>query len=363
MSEIIEGRCFNRILDWDVSNMAREIRYIYYDFVVMFWGEERASRIRFNECNVQYMLDEINKVLKIIYEEKSPFVEFDDFFNGVVKLDKEKIESCSSKYISDVLINEYRYWCLPDGDFSWLSKDNERAVDFTWAFIASLTKHDLFLMLDGQVPLTRYLINNYPKVRDVYEKDVVPYRLMGGDYDLNNTSLKYDSILLFLDFLGYFRKELDYDRTINSERKANVISRIKGLWFCSIGDDSMIRWVSKNKDYLSWAWQYYLKTMEDGLVPYWFFSKCEKHYAKLLVLAYDLLSVDYSSKKLFMARLAKACAQEKYRENLSIKKQVSFSIRADVKDKLDELAEEQGKKLYELIEQLIEKEYESYKVR
>ena len=358
MAETTEWRRFDRILDWDVSSKAREIRYIYYDFVMVYWRKTIISRIQFNERDVQYMLDRINKTLKIIYERKSPVDELDGFFNGEVRLDEERIESCDSQYISDLFIAEFRYRCLSDADWSWLSKGNQRAVDLIWSFISGITREDLFLMLNEKLPLMRYHINNFPGAKEVYEREVVPYKLMHFDYDLIDVRLKYDSILAFFDFLNLFGDDLGCKYNINAKMKANVIGYMKQLWLFSIEDDSMLRWASKNKKYLYRAWQYYLKTMEDGLIPAWFCSKYSEDYTRPLILAYDLLSSDYSCKKLFMSRLAKACAQEKYRENLPSKKQVSFSIRTDVKDKLDKLAERQGKKLYELIEQLIEREYE-----
>jgi hypothetical protein len=361
MKDFADQNISNSIIDWNVESMAREIRYTYYAFAVVFWERERARNIVFNETDVILMLRKTNEALRRVYKRKSENDVFSSYFDGRHKLDMVKIAACDSQYISNLFFDDFRLLCLSDADWSWLSKENERAVNFAWSFIVDLGKQDLNQMLDDRLPLMRYLINNYPSARDIHEKDVHPYRLMKFDYDLPDTKLKYDSLVSFFDFLGLFKNRLDCDKVIDAKRKSYVIECMKHLWLCSVDDFSMINWTSKNKEYLSWAWQYYLKTMEDGLVPYWFCTKFGKDYAKLLILAYDLLSIDYSSKKLFMTRLAKACAQEKYRESLSSKKQVSFSIRADVKDKLDKLAEGQGKKLYELIEQLIEREYEAYK--
>lgn len=187
-------------------------------------------------------------------------------------------------------------------------------------------------------------------------------QIFGGAFfnDVRSGSFRddLDSCLSKADLVTYIERCAD----IEVFPKATFSTHL-ARWKVVERDYKMIDWVSRNDDKVVWAWGYLERKYLEGNKPEWI-SLGGKSSADLkgihsdaLVLLYDLLQSDLIKESL-MTNLSRACAKKRYLEKQEERKPSSYLLSTKAKKKLSALAEVDNKNLNNVIEDLINAEYD-----
>ncbi|PTT44470.1 hypothetical protein DBR09_19135 [Aeromonas sp. HMWF016] len=187
-------------------------------------------------------------------------------------------------------------------------------------------------------------------------------QIFGGAFfnDVRSGSFRddLDSCLSKADLVTYIERCAD----IEVFPKATFSTHL-ARWKVVERDYKMIDWVSRNDDKVVWAWGYLERKYLEGNKPEWI-SLGGKSSADLkgihsdaLVLFYDLLQSDLIKESL-MTNLSRACAKKRYLEKQEERKPSSYLLSTKAKKKLSALAEVDNKNLNNVIEDLINAEYD-----
>lgn len=348
----------DNLIKLDVVNNIREIRYLYYDFIFYFIRRKKLDEISLVNHDAGLMLSRINEEIELICGAEDGFELFSDYLPLVCldKLDRERFEGRDYEHIRDILLLSFNSRCLSYNEISQISTSNERMVDFVWGWLRELPMDDMELIFDNKTPVTPHLRFAMKGIKEHIDRLPKSYDLLGFKSQLDSSNSKHFEVVKFFDLCDFIR--LSNGGRVGVDGKRGLMEYICFYWGRASMDNSMVLFVENNKDHLKWAWNYYLKVINDGVVPVWVSSGYSEDHRKLLITAYDLMSFNEAGKKLFISRLSKALSQEKYRDKMTDRKQVSFPLGLQTKDRLLCLAKRENKKIYEVIECLINQEYE-----
>lgn len=163
---------------------------------------------------------------------------------------------------------------------------------------------------------------------------------------VNNTL--YKDFLLVLDTMI-----LD----INS--KITWIQNKKREWEIIKTPEKEVNWLeNSNKIQLTWTWEY-LNKFYKNVTPFHPPQNNEELYSAILA-SFDNLSYGVSSdKKLFMDRMKKTWSQKKFRDSGKAKKPYHLPLTKSTQAQLEQLADFKNLRKEQVIEELINKEYEA----
>lgn len=182
----------------------------------------------------------------------------------------------------------------------------------------------------------------------------IRYQGLGYDYiDLglhpspSSTSERYDEIIKFFDKLEFDKKD-----------KIMILNSMEHQLQFVYTFSRSFNWLKQNSlEQYQWAWEY-IKNSKSSIfnciIPT---PRCtEERYLSIIAL-FDFWNVSAAEKELFLIKFKKAWSQKKYRDEMKDKKPLNVYISGDVKNKLDFLSKNNDKKIYEMIEIMVNKEY------
>lgn len=220
---------------------------------------------------------------------------------------------------------------ISDKDFEWLEK-SERASMYMW------------IIIRNGFPAQEQ--NNKPKYELLYL----------SDNPLSHQS-RVDTIRNFYD-----RIEMSPDSKIKSMESS------KAIWARICNEPEYFKkFDAKDEGQCQWAWQYlseklreragrfgwnYTDTLAGRLSPT---STHEKYLSIYGIL--DTWSDSAEFKELLLLKMNKTMAQKRYRSNMTEKKVITTTLRADTRNKLDAIATKRGIRVSEVLEWLICNEY------
>ncbi|WP_353141991.1 hypothetical protein [Acinetobacter pragensis] len=212
------------------------------------------------------------------------------------------------EYIKNLKINMENY-LIPLGFLDWIDKDNDR----------------ILIWLLNTVPLELNLI--------------LPIGI--------NTTL-YKDFLLILD-----------SSLLDVNSKISLIQNKKREWEAIKTPEKEVNWLDKsNRIQLKWTWEY-LNKFYKNINPFHPPQNNEELYSAILA-SFDNLSYGIASdKKLFMDRMKKTWSQKKFRDSGKAKKPYHIPLTKSTQAQLEQLADFKNLRKEQVIEELINKEYEA----
>ncbi|GAA5192739.1 hypothetical protein [Ferrimonas gelatinilytica] len=214
--------------------------------------------------------------------------------------------------------------------FSWIKSDR-RACFWVWGWLINSTPTKL-----GYSHLER------PNHNDI------DFGYMKGE--ARSHSIRYEAIVNFFDEWNVIRSWKD-----------DLLSRLAEEWAQILRKTKTFSWLDeKNEEQIWWAWKHIVDSpvKSDYLAP---MDNAERYLS--ICTAFDLWEAERDSKDLFLHRFNKAWHQKKHRDNRVGKKSLNTYVSEDVKNKLETLALERGQKLHQVIESLINNEYQATRTK
>ncbi|SPW28701.1 Uncharacterised protein [Edwardsiella tarda] len=260
------------------------------------------------------------------------------------------------------LNDAYQTNIFSDNQLLWI-KNSHRAIYYVWGTlqkerdelaknISNTTIHSIVYAL----PLKKIEFSN-----SIYEKKPVDVDEM------------YYQIVEYFDLYPY----MNFNGT-----KEKVFNAIKERWGVINGAKDPFPWLdSKNDVMIEWCINYIelfrLKTEEmlsdptQIIFPFQYIPTQEKYYTPIslsekynaVYAFYDLWNTHKDTKKLFLLNINKAWNQQKIRLNRKNKKSINSVVSTETKKKLDYLSKHYNKRINDMLELLIEQEYEIVKIK
>lgn len=149
---------------------------------------------------------------------------------------------------------------------------------------------------------------------------------------------------LIINFFDYWNAE--------KERKISFLDQIKSSWAHIYSMKNPFSWLNKSDESMcNWVWDYLCLSKK---IPV--FDMPINHEEKYI---FSYWNASIEAKKLLLINLNKAKNQQKFRDGIKTKKALNTYIDKNTKNNLDHLAKKHGKKINEMLEFLINKEFET----
>lgn len=249
---------------------------------------------------------------------------------------------------------------FPEKELNWI-KANDRACYYTWArltlstiavgcrpviydltgpHVSSFTPEPEYY---GSTPSNLF---NYPQI-----KTALTYTDLGLPPNPSSAEQRYQAVLKY------------FDRSPEPlEWKLGLLSILRGDWGEIFrAKRKPLRWLKPdNKEQCIWAWEYLTKLSPDKWQPNIsvFQPTSERELYFAICAAYDLWKAAPEYKSFFSSNFKNAWNQKCHRDNRQDKSYCNLLLDNSVKLKLKELSKARGEKLSEVIETLINREYE-----
>ncbi len=228
---------------------------------------------------------------------------------------------------------------LPDNELDWL-KNSERACYFVWV---TISKSQFFSAPNSPV----FLPSGMHPEGTLYATSYTQLNLKNGP---SNSDERFKEVVNYFDRVT---QPLDWQRVL--------VAHLKSQWGIIFNSRKPFSWLRKDdEDQIRWAWEYLgklsLGTSKPSVFGFYPPSIGEMYLA--IYAAFDTWGESYETKRHFLIDFNKAWQQKKHRDSRIGKKVCNLVLRDEVKDKLDQLAKQRGKKLNQLVEELIENEYD-----
>ncbi len=258
-----------------------------------------------------------------------------------------------NQYMKDIL-DEAKRDLLDLKELSWV-KNDKLACFFFWLSIAYSER----LSASPAHPFQERNSSSHRRAYNTYDsaeaRPYLPtYRSLRLSRSLSNSQERFDEIVKFLD-----RTEQPL------EWQHQLIEELKRDWTYICDDRKYFSWLDKDNDeQCRWGLDYihsYGRNEDLHDVPRTYGVEAVNTDERYLLIyaAFHCWRPSKEAKKLFTHNFNKAWNQKKVRDKRESigKKNISIIIREDVKNKLEEMCENQGQKRDKFIEMLIEKEY------
>ena len=291
-------------------------------------NEVRLKNIR--EVRVYITLLDIKGILEPL--DKSRLDEYERKINESISKNenKEEIKKSVKNTCMEIL--------LPDQFFSWIHED-DRIINYVWGRILKLDiesiKHKKWKeILDyhtGQTTkINKHKISTYDELK--FNKNP------------SNKNEKLDIIIMFFDLI-------DLDIT----KKESLLNKIKDEWIDAFNNGIKFKWLNiEDKETCEWAWEYINKHSN---YCHFFSPICNDDWYLFFYAAFDLWDASQDTKKLFSININKAISQQKFRAGIKNKKALNTFIDKKAKEKLEILSKIKNMRINQVIEYLIENEF------
>lgn len=238
---------------------------------------------------------------------------------------------------------------IPEEYFDWL-KSNLRAQIFTLIYMRQMT-----------IATIEYLNKDRKESGDSYfhPPSYEKIKIKANGYIIEQI---YD---LFDNY------EIEFRRVAKDER-TRYIEGIRVLWSSIYDQCDYNDWLEQeSKKQIQWT-KSYLKG-KNSYVDNFHGISSEQQYKDVLLALIDLIEFksgvlkkseykESSDKRAFVDRMKKSWAQKKSRDAGTARKPYHLALKTNVKEKLDELAKINNKKPVDMLEFLIESEYENQRL-
>lgn len=228
---------------------------------------------------------------------------------------------------------------IPLSMFDWI-KDNSRACYWIWCQVRAATVSQLSAYQNS---------TNEMKVPPYVQAPQVNISLpLYSQFNLNTLPAshqeRFDAIIDFFDLWS-----------AGDVEKNKYLFDMKIKWSAIFNEQDPFYWLSEadNRQCL-WAWEY----ASPKIHSYYIKPLSPKDYYYATYALFDTWATYPDTKKIFLMKMNKAWGQKKYRDGLIHKVLLNTYLDAEVKIKLDALAEGEGKKINEMITALINEAFD-----
>lgn len=337
---------------WNTKKEEREIMFLYDLF-----ADETGWRGRRNRDVSMPAIDVAAKKLDaFILDVLSDRLERDILFDKLRSMNiKARDVSFEDPFkIKHLMKDIFDYCNLTSDAFEWISSDNQRQCNFIWACLR--VSHDNRGKLAYEQSLT---IPDGPEEFDEKDRRRLPvidlfgshcYERLGLPTLVEGSHAKKDCIIRFFDLWD-----------VSREKKEDQIEAFKHAWDKVKNKSTMADWLNKNDNMAGWAWSYTLKRFLSFDTPVWVDlsnSKNDEKENDALITLYDMLSV--KDQALLMASLRKSGAVQKHRVNSDNRKAMSIHLSDGHKEMLKQIAKDSNRKIYQVVEEMIETAYQQH---
>ncbi|HFD2064162.1 TPA: hypothetical protein ACF2D8_005067 [Serratia marcescens] len=241
---------------------------------------------------------------------------------------------------TDELLSTCHSYLLNENDLSYFLTSH-RACYFLWLNVRNLTGNE-FKSIKEYATKTRRTSVLYTELED----QVNIYDSLRIEAHPFNHESRYSAIVSFFD---------RWERTVSD--KKIYLDNIRQRWICIFSLKDPLLWINKkDKEQCRWAWDYlYPKLNVTHITP-----SSESDLYDCLYAIFDYVLNNPDSKNLLSLKISQAWKQRKYRESLVEKKPLNTYLDASVKTKLDIMAKEKGKKINEMLTELINISYDKF---
>lgn len=297
--------------------------------VSTFSSDIREARIYINELNINKFSEPLDE--KNLAQYKKEIIE-------VLNKNKKKEEAITTiKTINLLCANRL----LPKKSFDWI-RDDDRACYYVWGKTISLDTtniqdkkiKDIFQFGYGSI------INKKEKSNKLESLNLNKYPA--------DTQERIDQIILIFDLID-----------LDIQKKEKVLNDIKNEWSNIYSQKNDFKWMDfKNKEICEWAWNY-IKDHSDFCINLSPINDYERYLC--FYAAFDLWNAGKDTKKLFSININKARSQQKFRAGIKNKKALNTFIDKKAKEKLEFLSKNKNMRINQVIEYLIENEFNKTK--
>lgn len=143
-----------------------------------------------------------------------------------------------------------------------------------------------------------------------------------------------------------------------SNQKPLELANLQSQWARVLQQRGVEKWLDRGKKeaLARWAWEY-LQRNGNAL---WGLSPSEqKGWITSVLASFDNWPGSHDSKQLFFEKMKRAWSQQKYRRGLSGRKQYNVIMSDDIKAKLNALAKHHDRHINEILESIIQAEFEA----
>lgn len=261
------------------------------------------------------------------------------------------------------LIDNAEQTLLPLSELNWI-EGNDRACYWVWLTLvrggvyglsASALQENVRPAVSPYIDYSRYGLQLNPQASlnsAPSQPQISSYDKLGLKLQTSSTRERFEEIVNFFDRVGQL-----------VEWQIDLVSRLKSDWATIFRARPPFSWLKSNDEgQCRWAWEYISKPSFDQNRPSVLHlnpTGTAEMYSSVFA-AFDAWRASSSDKRLFLMDFNKAWQQKKHRENRQGKKACNFVLREEVKGMLDEMAARRDMKLNQLVEELIEREYEKY---
>ena len=269
----------------------------------------------------------------IARKDKEFLFNLDELDENYISINKILFRCIKNTRERNAFINEmrtkYNSTVIQRNEFNWI-KENDRYCYWVWINIRSV-----------------FNLGDEP-----FDKDQPPpafYDIAGISKSPTNMAERYNQIIEFFDYLNK-----------NIDTKRNYLLYLKESLGIINYYSKSFDWLSENdKEQCEWAFRYITTGNTNIFNSYIKISTWSAKEIYLAIIAsFDTWYSSLAEKELFLIKIKKAWSQKKYRDETLKKKLLNTYISHDAKNKLDKLTKGSRRKINEVIEELINKEYE-----
>lgn len=240
-----------------------------------------------------------------------------------------RINNLNQELINSIYQN-LTYYVVTDEYIEWIDKNNKR------------------LLLNILSRLNHY--NNYGHVDFI----IPTYQAQP-----NFNQVGFTTGPTFTNNNLYYKFKLEFDRLkINSTQKVNILAEIKYYWTQIMQNNKTNKWIKENDtEQLYWAWNYLQKNNKaiyrfDSLI-----SDSDYYHYILASLDY-LIFLPPAEHILFLDRMKRTWSQKKFRDSGKAKKPFHLPLTKDTHKKIEFLEGYLNKSKSQVIEYLVEVEFQ-----
>lgn len=253
--------------------------------------------------------------------------------------------------VKRMMLDIFYHHCISLESFNWIAPDNERLCNFIWASLLSSysCQHGLKCYQTLDITDNEDDMDNRtrePEV-DILNLNKSVYHQLNLPIHVSKTHDKIKYIIRFFDL---------WDESVGI--KERQMKKFEDAWLKIKNKSKMEDWLNKNEAIVSWAWDYTQKKYLKFKTPDWVdVSKTNDEQIKAtLITLYDLLPLEH--RKIWMASLKNNGTQQKYRKKISNRKVMNAPLSEEHHEKLKKMAKDSNRRIYQIVEDMIEKEYQ-----
>ncbi len=332
---------------WHPKKEEREITFLYHLF---FYDDNRRRR----EISVPNIEEQANRLELFISDVVADINEREERRLLAKELDNIGISPYQEEFeeentVKKLMLDMFNEHCLGTKNFDWIDPDNERLCNFVWSYLRVATKGrrdgilrcNQSLIIDDKNKLMVDVLPSLGLNESVYFDLKLPVHL-------TNSREKRECIIYFFDLWMVSRQ----DKERQLQYFVNVWGEIKNK-------SKMEDWLIKNEGVAEWAWNYTFKTYLAFTAPAWLdlsgVNKNDKAKQAMITL-YDLLSIDHRT--ILMASIRKSGTVQKNRINSENRKSMSIPLSEERKEMLKRIAKDSNRRIYQVVEDMIDQEYQ-----